>query len=110
MATKTLELVWFIDHLPGERLFFEYHCWEDQDSADADLWLRSHQRVTVVAREVNDGAGLSWRDRMESGQQYTYHVLFDDGSTGTVFEDELSPTPDTWTRLDPPGYAYTLTT
>jgi len=72
------------------------------DSYDADLWLRSHQKVVILEQHINDGFGLSCADRMDAGQQYTYTVKFPDGTTGCVFEDELDTTTENWCRPDPP--------
>lgn len=99
---KAIERVWYPDWLPGQRAWFEYHCWESPESNDAPVWYRSHQQVTVLERQVNDGEGLSWADRMDAGAPYTYLVRFDDGLVWTAFEDELDTTPDNWCRPDPP--------
>ena len=61
---------------------FEYHCWESDESTDAELWHRTRQPVTVIRQlgpdEVDEEIG-----RM-------YHVRFQDGFEGDVFEDELA--------------------
>ena len=50
----------------GAFAWFEYHCWESPESADAPAWYRSHQRVEVLACHENDGAGLT-RDYYRAG-------------------------------------------
>ncbi len=30
----------------GDVVWFEYHCWESPESSDAEIWYRSHQKVT----------------------------------------------------------------
>lgn len=101
-TTTAIERFWVPDWLPGQRAWFEYHCWESPESNDAEVWYHSHQQVTVLERHVNDGAGMSWAGRMEAGQPYTYTVRFDDGLEWGVFEDELTNDPNDWYRPDPP--------
>src|SRR5450631_625772 len=85
---------------PGTRPFFEYHCYEGHDSADAQLWYRSHRQVTVLRRnwadEVANGVnGQPWAVRnYECGTPATYQVRFDDGFEGTATEDELLTVPE----------------
>ena len=91
---------------PGERAWFEYHCWESPESGDADLWYRSHQRVTVI-RMTEDTEhyaddGWTFAERAEAGEPNCYYVRFPDGHEGTVFEDELSTRRTVWYRPDPP--------
>jgi hypothetical protein len=91
---------------PGERAWFEYHCFESMDSEDADMWLRSHQRVEVLREgewEKEWGEGKTIQDRMEAGMPKTYRIRFSDGHEGTAFEDELYTTPEHWHRDDPPS-------
>ena len=64
----------------GQRAFFEYHCWESPLSADAHLWKRTRQWVTVIRRLT----------RQEACNDFDMHaVRFDDGLVGHVFGDEL---------------------
>lgn len=81
-------------HPIGAELWFEYHCNESLGSPDAPAWLRSHQRVTVLAVEVNDAAGMSLDERIEAALPLTYTVRFPDGLEGCAFEDELSESRD----------------
>ena len=90
---------------PGEQAWFEYHCTEAHDSADADLWYRSHQRVTVVGREQADGwdwPGSTMRERGEAGAPRAYKVRFKDGYERTAGEDELMTSRKGFYRPDPP--------
>ena len=57
----------------GRRLF-EYHCYEGEDSSDAELWHHTHQPVTVLAKV--EGIRM-------------YRVRFSDGLEYDVFDDEL---------------------
>ncbi len=86
---------------PGEVKLFEYHCLESEDSADAELWYRSHQIVTVLSL-VEPGGGETQEERAENGEPAVYRVRFSDGFTVDVYEDELSDTKEVWYRPDPP--------
>lgn len=85
-------------YAPGAVLWFEYHCWEHPDSADAAAWYRSHQLVTVLALEVNDSAGMTAAERLEAGMPFTYIARFEDGLEWCVFEGELSASRHCWER------------
>jgi hypothetical protein len=74
------------------RAWFEYHCWESEDSADAELWRRTHQRITV----------LRMLSPNESDYEM-YEVRFADGYKGHVFADELMHTRKNFERPDYPG-------
>lgn len=90
---------------PGAEAWFEYHCWESEDSNDADLWHRSHQKVTVVAEYECDGQREylpTFEDRCEAGMPLTYGVRWSDGHQGAVWEDELLTGPEHYYRPDPP--------
>lgn len=87
----------------GEQAWFEYHCLESSESADAPVWYRSHQRVTVLDMEENDGADMTREERSANGCPFTYTVRFEDGLEWDVFEDELSDSKDAWHRPDPPA-------
>lgn len=67
---------------------FEYHCQQSHDSADAELWYRSHQRVTVLGLE-EEGYGGTLEERGANGQPRAYLIRFADGHEATAFEDEL---------------------
>lgn len=93
---------------PGDRAWFEYHCFESPESADAEAWYRSHQRVTVLGLDPNG----EWADGLEGTAQKradewatpaTYRVRWADGFEYAVFEDELSTSKDDWHRPDPPA-------
>lgn len=87
-----------------ELAFFEYHCYEGHDSADAELWYRSHQPVMVLG--VAEGKGniaLPEQERYEGAALIVYKVRFADGHVGTVFEDELMDDERGYYRPDPPA-------
>ena len=91
----------------GSRPYFEYHCYEGHDSADAQLWYHSHQQVTVLRRNVEDETangveGYTFVERSESGAPANYTVRFDDGVEGCVMEDELLTGPEHYTRPNAP--------
>ena len=92
-------------YVPGEQAWFEYHCYEGHDSADAQVWYRSHQRVEVLT--VDDPEGFlvtmpTYVERQAEGCPITYRVRFTDGLEWSVFEDELSDDTSEWCRPDPP--------
>lgn len=71
--------------------WFEYHCYEGEDSCDAELWHHTHQRVTVLNRIANV-------DECEVGKMY--RVRFADGFEYGVFSDELVSDPKEFKRPD----------
>ncbi len=79
----------------GRHYWFEYHCEESFKSADAKLWLHSHQRVKILRRLSSAEADIG-----EIG--YMFHVRFADGWDYDVFEDELFDNPQQFYRPDPP--------
>lgn len=92
-----------LDAIPqGSVRWFEYHCWESPESADAPAWYHSHQQVVVGEVQVNDSAGMTREERDEAAMPFTYDVTFPDGLVWGAFEDELSETKDDWYRPDPP--------
>jgi 8-oxo-dGTP pyrophosphatase MutT (NUDIX family) len=87
----------------GSRLWFEYHCLESHDSSDAQLWYRSHQRVTIVDlkdSEIPAYESAYWRSYQ--GMPLAYTIRFADGSTFAATEDELLDSPKDFCRPDPP--------
>lgn len=91
---------------PGTSAWFEYHCFESEQSSDAELWHRSHQRVSVVKHDPADHDCLrpdTMAERAETGQPCLYVIRFEDGYTAGVFEDELMTTPMDFERPDPPA-------
>lgn len=89
----------------GERAWFEYHCDESPDSDHAEWWYRSHQEVTILEEAASDGWDISsYEERQEAGTPKVYTVLWEDGFSGDVFEDELLLTPAGFDRPDPPKY------
>lgn len=71
------------------KAFFEYHCWESEDSADAEIWRRTHQRVDVLRLLTPN----------ESDYEM-YRVRFADGHEADVFADELMNSPKKYERPD----------
>lgn len=91
--------------LLGEPAWFEYHCYESHDSADAELWYHSHQRVIVVGRADCDAwdTGLApYTERQDAGMPRCYEIRFPDGFQYTATEDELFTLPQFFYRPDPP--------
>ncbi len=76
----------------GSRAHFEYHCNRAHDSADAQLWYRSHSPVEVLGID-EPGLGDTIDQRLEDGDVRTYSVRFEDGHEGGAFEDELLEDP-----------------
>lgn len=94
--------------LTGLRLWFEYHCWEDERSSDADLWRRSHQIVDVIGLSPDadffDGPGCeTFDERCDNGCQNVYTIRFSDGFEKDAFEDELLESQDEFCRPSPPA-------
>lgn len=89
---------------PGARLWFEYHCLESPGSADAELWYKSHSRVTVIECMNMEYSDLDQTERQEGGTPLVYTVQFEDGHIGDVFEDELLDTKAEYYRPDPPKH------
>lgn len=90
----------------GRRWHYEYHCWEDPKSTDADLWYRSHKSIMITgfSEDADPGIGDTYLERSDNGSQHVYHGVFDDGHEGEVFEDELHLNPSEFTRPDPPQF------
>jgi hypothetical protein len=92
---------WLLESFPpplrkGERKWFEYHCEEGDQSADAHLWHRSHTPVRIIRcldAAIADAEGVA----------RVYRVKFEDGFVGEVFDDELMDSPSQFFRPDPPN-------
>lgn len=80
----------------GKVFWFEYHCLESPESCDAELWYRSHQKVLVLNRGIDDSDEYPDEPKV-------YDVVFKDGFEGTVWEDELMYSPNEFYRPDPPN-------
>lgn len=75
-------------------VWFEYHCTESHDSADAQAWYRSHQLVRVLDREPTEDYPTT---------PDTYRVRWADGFEWSVWADELCFNgPSDFYRPDPP--------
>jgi hypothetical protein len=70
------------------RRWFEYHCYEGEDSADAKLWHHTHQTVIVLSK-------------LKDTELPMYRVRFADDFEWDVFGDELLSSPKEFER---PGY------
>jgi len=99
---------------PGTLAWFEYHCWESDDSSDALMWRHSHQQATVVSHDpadhdclrpyANEDAAYGTIDgRIDAGQPCIYRLRFADGFEWDAFEDELLTDPTGFSRPNPPG-------
>ena len=87
----------------GDQVFFEYHCWESDQSSDAELWYHSHQPITIIAFAENDGCDIpAEQERAEAGSPFVYRVQFNDGFEADALEDELLDSPKEYQRPDPP--------
>lgn len=87
----------------GDVVWFEYHCWENENSADAELWKHSHRMVTILGVAPNDGMGIpTLQERIECGQLIGYTVRFADGYQHTAMEDELLDSTTQFERPAPP--------
>lgn len=71
--------------------WFEYHCWESDESADVEIWRRTHQRVTVLRMLT-----------LQESDYEMYEVRFTDGLTWHVFADELMRSSKQFERADYP--------
>lgn len=89
--------------LVGQRMWFEYHCWESPQSTDAEIWYRSHQMVEVIGyANLDHQFSPTIDERCEECDSLVYLVRFDDGLEWDVFEDELLDTQEDFWRPDPP--------
>lgn len=73
------------------RRYFEYHCYEGEDSNDAELWHHTHQQVTVLNKKTDVDEGKVGR---------MYRVRFTDGLEYDVCDDELVKSPSDYYRPD----------
>jgi hypothetical protein len=89
IADPSIKNVW----KRGETAYFEYHCCQGHDSADAQLWYRSHQSVTVLGIS-GKGYGKTIISRLYNGHPRVYTIRFQDGTEGGAFEDELLTSPE----------------
>jgi hypothetical protein len=88
---------------PGTIVWFEYHCWEDHNSADAELWYHSHQQATVGECENAEEFGhMTQEERIEAACPLAYKIKFADGFTHTGIEDELVDSREEFYCSDPP--------
>lgn len=94
----------------GQRVWFEYHCNESHDSADAELWYHSHQKCVILGLAECDGHDIqSESERFESGCLLVYVVQFEDGKKFHACEDELMTNKKNFCRPDPPRLIHDCT-
>ena len=86
---------------PGDVCWFEYHCNESPNSADAELWYRSHQKVKILKLDAK-GYGKTKQERGDNGHPAVYKIQFGDGFKGGAFEDKLVDSTSEFYRPDPP--------
>lgn len=88
---------------PGTTAWFEYHCWESPESADAELWYHSHQQVTVLECENAEYFGdMTQIQRADAACLLAYKIKFADGFTHVATEDELVDSREEFYCPDPP--------
>ena len=75
--------------LARDRRYFEYHCYEGEDSSDAELWHHTHQQVIVLNKNASNDVDVR-----------TYKVRFPEGLEYDVFDDELMKSPAEYYRPD----------
>ena len=88
------------DNKVGKYFWFEYHCYESDDSCDEEIWYRSHQKVKILS--VSEWSFDNLQDRIDDGQPRVYKVMFNDGLKYDVYEDELMNSTEDFYRLNPP--------
>ena len=79
------------------RRWFEYHCYEGEDSSDAKLWHHTHQAVKIIRKLRN----IEEVDEADVGRMYK--VIFADGFEAHVTDDELVKSPSDFYRPDYKG-------
>jgi len=80
------------------RAYFEYRCYEGEDSSDAELWHHTHQVVDVL-RELGDED----RDLYDVGRMFI--VRFADGLEYSAWHSELFREPERHGGFMPEGEA-----
>ena len=95
---KFLESIKFDDKV-GKEFWFEYHCYESDNSCDAEIWYHSHQRVKVLS--VSEWSFDELQDRRDDGQPRVYSVQFEDGFIADAYEDEILDSVSEYVRPDP---------
>ena len=80
------------NRLARGRRWFEYHCYEGEDSSDAELWHHTHQQV-IILNKITEGV-----EEREVGKMY--RVKFVDGFQYDVCDDELVKSPADFERPD----------
>jgi hypothetical protein len=96
------EIKQIFEFKPRDIVWFEYHCYEGHDSADAQLWYHSHQQVKILKICFN-GTGATPEERAENGHPAGYTIQFNNGFKADVFEDELMKDKKDFFRPNPPS-------
>lgn len=87
----------------GSTFWFEYHCYEGHDSADAEVWYHSHQKCVVIGfADCDPAAFTTSEERNDAGHSLLYRARFEDGLVWDVFEDELLDSQSEFRREAPP--------
>lgn len=84
--------------LARNRRWFEYHCYEGEDSDDAELWHHTHQQVVVLRRLTEPHDCTDYECDYENAPMY--HIRFEDGFEYDVFGNELLHSPEEFERPD----------
>ncbi len=84
---KTTELQKEDKRLARGRRWFEYHCYESEDSSDAIAWHHTHQKI-IILRKLEDSEVIGSGEKIRM-----YRVRFPDNIEWDVFDDELVSSP-----------------
>ena len=68
----------------GKKYLFEYHCWESEESSDAELWHHTGQ-TCIVLSELEPAEIIGDTDEVIR----MFKIRFDDGFEYDVFDDEI---------------------
>ena len=79
--------------LAHNRRWFEYHCYEGEDSSDAELWHHTHQQVIILRK-------LNCPEEIDPSIGKHYIAKFADGLEYEVCDDELTVSPKDFFRPD----------
>jgi len=76
----------------GDEFWFEYHCFESEESCDAELWHHTHQKAKVIKVYTPEETDMPLFD-----------VEFPDGFRYIVHVDELKHSPEEFELSDYKG-------
>lgn len=85
-------------------MYFEYHCWEDAKSGDAQLWYHSHQKVIILGCNNSEHYDMCKTaiGRLNAGIPLAYQIRFVCGCEFEAMEDELFDRESGYGCPDPP--------